>query len=213
MSLFVAFLPFFALSVALSGFGDKACFLCFSSSVLRRCRRRFCVVGVAYSSSVLCYARRFCECRFGIALRASSFCRFGEGGIEGGNTGVSPPSFCVVGLTVCVGFAPSSLFSPLLGGWGGCLRSTLLVLLTVVALTPLGGSTLLLWFRILFFVVIVFHSLACVLGVLGVRFLPRVWRSGFLGLCVSVLVVAVVLVVGIRICCLCRSLSALLSVL
>jgi len=62
------------------------------------------------------------------------------------------------------------------------------------------------------FVVIVFHSLACVLGVLGVRFLPIVGRSEFLALCVSALAGAVALTVDIRICCLCRSLSALLRV-
>ena len=62
------------------------------------------------------------------------------------------------------------------------------------------------------FVVIVFHSLACVLAVLGVRFLPIVGRSGFLALCVSALAGAVALAVDIRICCLCRSLSALLRV-
>jgi hypothetical protein len=54
--------------------------------------------------------------------------------------------------------------------------------------------------------------LVCVLGVLGVRFLPIVGRSGFLALCVSVLAGAVALAVDIRICCLCRSLSALLRV-
>ena len=54
--------------------------------------------------------------------------------------------------------------------------------------------------------------LVYVLGVLGVRFLPIVGRSGFLALCVSVLACAVALAVDIRICCLCRSLSALLRV-
>ena len=54
--------------------------------------------------------------------------------------------------------------------------------------------------------------LVCVLGVLGVRFLPIVGRSGFLALCVSALAGAVALAVDIRICCLCRSLSALLRV-
>jgi len=62
------------------------------------------------------------------------------------------------------------------------------------------------------FVVIVFHSLVCVLGVLGVRFLPIVGRSGFLALCVSALACAVALAADIRICCLCRSLPALLRV-
>ena len=85
-------------------------------------------------------------------------------------------------------------FSPFLGGGG--LPSALLVLLTVVRC----------------FVVIVFHSLACVLGVLGVRFLPRVGHIEFVLRSVSALIGAVALVVGIRICCLCRSLSALLSV-
>lgn len=59
------------------------------------------------------------------------------------------------------------------------------------------------------FVVIV----CLLLVVLGVLFLPISERSGFLALCVSALAGVVVLAVDIRICCLCRSLSALLSVL
>ena len=54
--------------------------------------------------------------------------------------------------------------------------------------------------------------LVYVLGVLEVRFLPIVGHIEFLLRSVSALAVVVVLVVGIRICCLCRSLSALLSV-
>lgn len=110
--------------------------------------------------------------------------------------------FFVVGFAFCVGLgvcrcafvmsnAPALDF-----GRFACLRSALLVLLTVVRC----------------FVVIVFPSLACVLGVLGVRFLPIIGRSGFLALCASALAGVVVLAVGIRICCLCRSLSALLRV-
>jgi hypothetical protein len=74
------------------------------------------------------------------------------------------------------------------------LPSALLVLLTVVRC----------------FVVIVFHSLACVLGVLGVRFLPIVGHIEFVLRSVSALACVVALVVGIRICCLCRSLSVAL---
>ena len=105
----------------------------------------------------------------------------------------------VVGLGVCrlgVCSVPSVMpnspelgvgrfVSPFLGGGG--LPSALLVLLTVVRC----------------FVVIVFHSLglACVLGVLGVRFLPRVGHIEFVLRSVSALIGAVALVVGIRICC------------
>jgi hypothetical protein len=77
------------------------------------------------------------------------------------------------------------------------LPSALLVLLTVVRC---------------FVVIVCFPLLACVLGVLGVRFLPRVGHIGFVLRSVSALVVAVVQVESIRICCLCRPLSALLSV-
>ena len=59
-----------------------------------------------------------------------------------------------------------------------------------------------------FFVVIVcFPPLACVLGVLAVRFLPIVGHIESVLRSVSALVVAVALAVGIRICCWCRSLS------
>jgi len=50
-----------------------------------------------------------------------------------------------------------------------------------------------------------FRFVVCVLGVLGVRFLPIVGHSGFLLRSVFVLVGVVVLVVGIRIVCFYRS--------
>jgi len=115
----------------------------------------------------------------------------------------------VVGLGVCrlgVCSVPSVMpnspelgvgrfFSPFLGGGG--LPSALLVLLTVVRC---------------FVVIVCFPPLVCVLVVLGVQFLPIVGHIEFVLRSVSALVGAVALVVGIRICCLCRSLSALLSV-
>jgi hypothetical protein len=106
--------------------------------------------------------------------------------------------FLVVGLGVCrFAFFTSALsrahgrrfVSPFLGGGG--LPSALLVLLTVVRC---------------FVVIVCFPPLACVLGVLGVRFLPIVGRIEFVLRSVSALACVVVLAVGIRICCLCRSL-------
>ena len=107
--------------------------------------------------------------------------------------GVCRLGVCSVPLVVsrpsgrCVG----RFISPFLGGGG--LPSALLVLLTVVRC----------------FVVIVCFApllLACVLVVLGVRFLPRVGHIGFVLRSVSALVVAVVRVESIRICCLCKAL-------
>jgi uncharacterized membrane protein len=66
------------------------------------------------------------------------------------------------------------------------LPSALLVLLTVVRC---------------FVVIVYFPPLACVLRVLGVRFLPRVGHIEFVLRSVSALIGAVALVVGIRICC------------